>query len=50
MSLRPGHPLTIDEARELGDRGVARLLVGLPLRAYNEEELARFRDDVMARL
>jgi probable F420-dependent oxidoreductase len=50
LSLRTGHPLTIAEARELGDRGVARLLVGLPLRAYNEEELARFRDEVMGKL
>jgi len=50
LSLRPGHPLTLDEARELGNRGVARLLVGMPLRAYNDEELARFRDDVMGKL
>jgi probable F420-dependent oxidoreductase len=50
MSLRPGHPLTLDEARELRDRGVARLLVGLPLRAYNEEELAHFRDGIMDKL
>ena len=50
LSLRTGHPLTVAEARELGERGVARILVGLPLRAYNEEELARFRDDVMGKV
>lgn len=50
LSLRTGHPLTIDEVRALGDRGVARLLVGLPLRALSEEELPRFRDEVMAKM
>jgi probable F420-dependent oxidoreductase len=50
MSLRTGHPLTLDEIRRLADLGVARLLVGLPLRALNEEELERFRDDLMAKL
>jgi probable F420-dependent oxidoreductase len=50
LSLRTGHPLTVDEARELADRGVARLLVGSPLRAFNEEELADFRDDIMRKV
>jgi probable F420-dependent oxidoreductase len=47
LSLRTGHPLTAAEVQELAERGVARLLVGLPLRAQNEDELRRFRDEVM---
>jgi probable F420-dependent oxidoreductase len=50
MSLRTGHPLTLDEIRQLADLGVARLLAGLPLRAFDETELTRFRDDLMAKL
>ncbi|MGH7000565.1 MAG: LLM class F420-dependent oxidoreductase [Stellaceae bacterium] len=50
MSLRTGHPLTLEEVRQLADLGVARLLVGLPLRALDETELTRFRDDLMAKL
>jgi probable F420-dependent oxidoreductase len=50
LSLRTGHPLTVAEARELADRGVSRILAGLPLRALDETELARFRDDVMNKL
>jgi hypothetical protein len=30
--------------------GVDRALVGLPLRAFSEDELARFRDEVIARV
>jgi probable F420-dependent oxidoreductase len=50
MSLRTGHPLAIDEVKTLADCGVDRILVGLPLRALNEDELERFRDEVMAKL
>ncbi len=49
LSLRPGHPLTFDEIKELNDLGVDRALIGLPLRALNEDELERFRDDVIAK-
>lgn len=50
LSLRTGHPITLEEVRQLGGIGVDRALVGLPLRAFSEDELARFRDDVMARI
>jgi hypothetical protein len=50
LSLRTGHPITLDEVKKLGEMGVDRALVGLPLRAFSEDELARFRDDVMGRL
>ena len=49
LSLRTGHTLTSDEVKQLSDLGVARALVGLPLRAFNEDELSRFHDDVMAK-
>jgi probable F420-dependent oxidoreductase len=50
LSLRTGHPLTADEVRQLRDLGVERTLAGLPLRALDEDELFRFRDEVMAKL
>jgi probable F420-dependent oxidoreductase len=50
LSLRTGHPITLDEVKRLGEMGVDRALVGMPLRAFSEDELARFRDEVMARL
>jgi probable F420-dependent oxidoreductase len=50
LSLRTGHPLTLDEVHELSSLGVARMLVGLPLRALNEDDLAQFRDQIMAKL
>jgi probable F420-dependent oxidoreductase len=49
LSMRTGHTLTSDEVKQLSDLGVARALVGLPLRAFNDEELSRFHDDVMAK-
>ena len=50
LSLRTGHPITLDEVKRLGEMGVERALVGMPLRAFSEDELARFRDEVMARV
>jgi len=50
LSLRTGKPITLDEVRKLGELGVARALVGLPLRAFSEDELARFRDEVIEKL
>lgn len=50
LSLRTGHAITLDEVKRLGELGVDRALMGLPLRAFSEDELARFRDDVMTRL
>ena len=50
LSLRTGHPLTLDEVRGLAELGVERTLVGLPLRAANEDELERFRDEIMAKV
>ncbi|HKV54636.1 MAG TPA: LLM class F420-dependent oxidoreductase [Candidatus Binataceae bacterium] len=50
LSLRTGHPLTADEVRQLADLGVARTLAGLPLRALDEGEIARFRDEIMAKV
>jgi hypothetical protein len=50
LSLRTGHPQTVDEVKELADLGVERVLAGLPLRALNEEDLERFRDEIMAKV
>jgi probable F420-dependent oxidoreductase len=50
LSLRTGHPITLDEVKQLGEMGVDRALVGMPLRAFSEDELARFRDEVMTRI
>jgi hypothetical protein len=50
LSLRTGHPISLDEVKRLGEIGVDRALVGMPLRAYSEDELARFRDDIMTRI
>jgi probable F420-dependent oxidoreductase len=50
MSLRTGHQLTPNEARQLAELGVSRILAGLPLRALDETGLTRFRDEVMAKL
>jgi probable F420-dependent oxidoreductase len=50
LSLRTGHPISLDEVKQLGEIGVDRALVGMPLRAYSEDELARFRDDIMTRI
>jgi len=50
LSLRTGHPITLDEVKRLNEIGVDRALVGLPLRAFSEDELAHFRDEVMARI
>jgi len=49
LSLRTGHPLTLDEVKELTDLGVERILAGLPLRALDEEGLSRFRDEIMTK-
>jgi probable F420-dependent oxidoreductase len=49
LSMRTGHTLTLDELKQLTDLGVVRTLVGMPLRAFNEDELSRFHDDVMAK-
>ncbi len=50
LSLRTGHAITLEEVKRLGELGVERALVGLPLRAFSEDELARFHDEVMARM
>jgi probable F420-dependent oxidoreductase len=50
VSLRTGSTLTIAEVRQLDELGVARTLVGMPLRAFNEDELVRFRNEVMAKI
>jgi probable F420-dependent oxidoreductase len=50
LSLRTGHPITLDEVKRVAEMGVDRALVGMPLRAFSEDELAGFRDDVMARI
>ena len=50
LSLRTGHPLTLDEVRQLGELGVDRTLAGLPLRALGDDDITRFRDDIMAKL
>jgi probable F420-dependent oxidoreductase len=50
LSLRTGHPITLDDVKRLGEMGVDRTLVGMPLRAFSEDELSRFHDDVMTRI
>jgi probable F420-dependent oxidoreductase len=50
LSLRTGHPLTAGEVKQLADLGVERTLAGLPLRALDGDEVARFRDEVMAKV
>jgi probable F420-dependent oxidoreductase len=50
LSLRTGHPITLDDVKRLGEMGVDRTLVGMPLRAFSEDELSRFKDDVMTRI
>ena len=50
LSLRTGKPVTLDDVKRLGELGVDRALVGMPLRAFSEDELARFRDEIMTRI
>jgi probable F420-dependent oxidoreductase len=50
LSLRTGHSLTLDEVKPLAELGVDRTLAGLPLRALGEDDLTRFRDDIMAKM
>jgi len=50
LSLRTGHPLTAGEVKQLAELGVDRTLAGLPLRALEGDEAARFRDEVMAKV
>jgi probable F420-dependent oxidoreductase len=50
LSLRTGHPITLEDVKRLGEMGVDRTLVGMPLRAFSEDELSRFQDDVMTRI
>lgn len=50
VSLRTGHPLTLDEVREMAEMGVERTLVGSPLGAGASAELERFRDEIMAKV
>jgi probable F420-dependent oxidoreductase len=50
LSLRTGHPTTLDEAKRLIEMGVDRALVGMPMRAFSEDELKRFKDEVMTRI
>jgi probable F420-dependent oxidoreductase len=50
LSLRTGHTLTADEGKLLTELGVARALIGSPLRALGDDDLARFRDEVMAKV
>ena len=50
LSLRTGHPLTVDEVRQLRDLGVERTLAGLPLRALEGDDVQRFRDEIMTKL
>jgi probable F420-dependent oxidoreductase len=50
LSLRTGHPITLDEVQRLGEMGVDRALVGMPIRAFSEDELTRFKDEVMTRI
>ncbi|MGH7918094.1 MAG: TIGR03619 family F420-dependent LLM class oxidoreductase, partial [Candidatus Binataceae bacterium] len=38
LSLRTGHSLTIEEVARLAEMGVERALVGLPRKAFNEDE------------
>ena len=50
VSLRTGHPLTLDEVRAMAEMGVERTLVGSPLGAGAAAELERFRDEIMAKI
>lgn len=50
LSLRTGQPLTLDDLRRLKQAGVDRALIGSPVRSLTEDELARFRDEVIARI
>jgi probable F420-dependent oxidoreductase len=50
LSLRHGSPLTVAEVKQLAELGVERILAGLPLRALSEDDLARFRDEIMAKV
>jgi probable F420-dependent oxidoreductase len=50
VSLRTGHPLTLDEVRAMAEMGVERTLVGSPLGAGAAAELERFRDEIMAKV
>jgi probable F420-dependent oxidoreductase len=50
LSLRTGHPITLDEVKRLDEMGVDRALVGMPIRAFSEDELTRFKDEVMTRI
>jgi probable F420-dependent oxidoreductase len=50
LSLRTGHPITLNEVKRLGEMGVDRALVGMPIRAFSEDELTRFKDEVMMRI
>jgi probable F420-dependent oxidoreductase len=50
LSLRTGHPLTLDEVKELAEMGVERTLVGSPLGAGAAAELERFRDEIMVKI
>jgi len=50
LSLRTGHPHTLDEMKRLAELGVDRALAGLPLRALDEDELVRFHDEIMSKV
>jgi len=50
LSLRTGHPLMADEVRQLRDLGVERTLAGLPLRALEDDEVLRFRNEIMEKV
>ena len=50
LSLRTGHNLTVDEGKQLTELGVARALIGSPLRALGDDDLARFHDEVMVKV
>jgi probable F420-dependent oxidoreductase len=50
LSLRTGHWMTVDEVRQLAEMGVERALVGMPRKAFSEDELAKFRDDVISKV
>jgi len=40
----------MDEVKRLGEIGVDRALVGMPIRSFTEDELTRFKDEVMTRI
>ena len=50
LSLRTGKPLTFDDIQRLRDAGVDRALIGLPLRALGDDEMARFHEEVMTKI